>query len=269
VAENWYLPFGDTRYSSGTLPTGYTFTGQYSNTADFGWMYYKARWYDPSLGRFGQADTIIPKKGSPQSWDRYSYVKNNPILYNDPSGHCELVCALGIVMGGGAIVGAGLNIYSQYQENQSVNIDEVVDAAWQGAVIAGGGLVVVGGAALLAPAILADGDPTNEIKGVQSTIDKACEDGDCTNELTQAVAPIKSKIGQLADDVSDWLGDDLVSIRNKAGDFVLRNSENTRRFRFDANNTYPHENPHMHIEWINEFGEWINKHIFPRDVSPK
>jgi hypothetical protein len=33
----------------GTPPTGYTYTGQYSNTADFGLMFYNARWYDPYL----------------------------------------------------------------------------------------------------------------------------------------------------------------------------------------------------------------------------
>ncbi|MBE7435985.1 MAG: hypothetical protein HS100_18860 [Anaerolineales bacterium] len=40
--------------------TEYTFTGQYSYTADFGLMYYNARWYDPALGRFTQADSIVP-----------------------------------------------------------------------------------------------------------------------------------------------------------------------------------------------------------------
>ena len=54
-------------------------------------MYYNARWYDPALGRFVQADTIIPQPGDPQSWDRYAYVENNPLRYTDPSGHygCE------------------------------------------------------------------------------------------------------------------------------------------------------------------------------------
>jgi RHS repeat-associated protein len=87
VAENWYLPFGDTRYSSGTLPTGYTYTGQFDNTADFGWMYYKARWYDPTLGRFGQPDSVVPGAGDLRAWDRFSYVKNNPVEYSDPTGH--------------------------------------------------------------------------------------------------------------------------------------------------------------------------------------
>jgi hypothetical protein len=53
-------------------------------------MYYKARWYDSSLGRFSQADTIVPGAGDPRAWDRYAYVENNPIVYNDPTGHCRV-----------------------------------------------------------------------------------------------------------------------------------------------------------------------------------
>ncbi len=82
-----YKPFGEVRYTSSALPTKYTFTGQYSNVSDFGLMYYGARWYDVSLGRFAQADTIIPQPGNPQSWDRYAYTLNSPLMYTDPSGH--------------------------------------------------------------------------------------------------------------------------------------------------------------------------------------
>lgn len=82
-----YKPWGETRYSSGTLPTDYTYTGQYSHTDDFGLMYYNARWYDPALGRMAQADTIVPGAGNPMAWDRYSYAGNNPMRYTDPSGH--------------------------------------------------------------------------------------------------------------------------------------------------------------------------------------
>jgi len=76
---------GEIRYSSGTSPTDYTYTGQYSYTDDFGLMFYNARWYDPSLGRFAQADTIVPSGG--QGLDRHAYANNNPIRYIDPSGH--------------------------------------------------------------------------------------------------------------------------------------------------------------------------------------
>ncbi len=48
---------------------------------------YKARHYDPLLGRFTSPDTLIPEPGSPLAWDRYAYVKNNPVRFNDPTGH--------------------------------------------------------------------------------------------------------------------------------------------------------------------------------------
>jgi RHS repeat-associated protein len=54
-------------------------------TEGFDLMFYNARWYDPSLGRFAQADTIVP--GGVQGLDRYAYVNNSPINYIDPSGH--------------------------------------------------------------------------------------------------------------------------------------------------------------------------------------
>ncbi len=49
--------------------------------------FYNARWYDPALGRFAQADTIIPQSQGVQAFDRYAYTNNNPVRYIDPSGH--------------------------------------------------------------------------------------------------------------------------------------------------------------------------------------
>jgi len=48
--------------------------------------YYGARYYDAALGRFIQPDTIVPEPGNPQSLNRYSYVRNNPLRFVDPSG---------------------------------------------------------------------------------------------------------------------------------------------------------------------------------------
>jgi len=81
-----YKAFGEQRHSSGTTPTDYRYTGQLGQ-ADIGLYYYGARWYDPALGRFTQADTIIPQPGNPLDWDRYGYVRNNPIRFIDPSGN--------------------------------------------------------------------------------------------------------------------------------------------------------------------------------------
>jgi hypothetical protein len=52
-----------------------------------GLMDYKSRFYSPMLGRFIQPDNIIPGAGNPQSWNRFSYVWNNPINFNDPTGY--------------------------------------------------------------------------------------------------------------------------------------------------------------------------------------
>jgi RHS repeat-associated protein len=102
VSEMRYTPWGELRFSWTTTPstnpsyslTNHTFTGQYSYMDDpstngvtegFGLMFYNTRMYDPALGRFTSADSIVP--GGAQGYDRYAYVNNNPPKYIDPSGH--------------------------------------------------------------------------------------------------------------------------------------------------------------------------------------
>ncbi|MBI9049672.1 MAG: RHS repeat-associated core domain-containing protein [Anaerolineaceae bacterium] len=85
-SEIRYSAFGETRYSSGITPTDYRYTGQLQQK-DVNLYYYNARYYDAALGRFVQADTIVPGAGNSKSYDRYAYVSNNPVRYTDPSGH--------------------------------------------------------------------------------------------------------------------------------------------------------------------------------------
>ncbi|MBC7251432.1 MAG: RHS repeat-associated core domain-containing protein [Anaerolineae bacterium] len=72
---------------TGTLPTDFGFTGQ-RNEGTIGLYDYRARYYDPALGRFVSADTVVPNPGDPQDLNRYAYVRNNPLRYTDPSGYC-------------------------------------------------------------------------------------------------------------------------------------------------------------------------------------
>jgi RHS repeat-associated protein len=52
-----------------------------------GLYYYGARYYDPVIGRFISADTIVQSFANPQTLNRYSYCLNNPLKYTDPTGH--------------------------------------------------------------------------------------------------------------------------------------------------------------------------------------
>jgi RHS repeat-associated protein len=85
VSKISYLAYGQTRGTSGpALPTDKKFTGQRLDSD--GLYYYGARYYDPSIGRFISADTIVPNPANPQSLNRYSYCINNPLKYIDPTG---------------------------------------------------------------------------------------------------------------------------------------------------------------------------------------
>jgi RHS repeat-associated protein len=62
------------------MPTDYGFTGQRADSAT-GLDYYGARYYDPTLGQFTSADTVL------DGLNRFAYVGGNPISHTDPSGH--------------------------------------------------------------------------------------------------------------------------------------------------------------------------------------
>ncbi len=90
VKRDYYYPYGGNRGTPYTDITTKRFTGQYHEAGlpgGEGLSFYNARWYDPQLGRFVSADSIVPEPGRPQSFNRYSYVLNSPLKYRDPSGH--------------------------------------------------------------------------------------------------------------------------------------------------------------------------------------
>jgi len=81
-----YTPFGGTRKLPGTSPPVYAFTDQ-ELEPEIGLYNYNARLYDPGIGRFISADSIVPNPFDPQLINRFCYVRNNPLIYIDPSGH--------------------------------------------------------------------------------------------------------------------------------------------------------------------------------------
>jgi RHS repeat-associated protein len=116
VSEIRYKAWGTVRYATENVPTKYQYTGQYSYEAEFGLYFYNARWYDPVLSRFAQADSIVPS--GVQGWDRYAYVNNNPLAYTDPSGHkpaeCEIKCVPRSVLDRSKLSPVGRDLYDTY-----------------------------------------------------------------------------------------------------------------------------------------------------------
>lgn len=93
--------------------------------------YYRARYYDPDLGRFLSEDP----KGFDAGIDFYTYVGNNPLLSNDPNGQCPWCLVTGLIGAGGAVVATCWNSCS----------------LGQAAAAGGAGFLVGSGLELLAP----------------------------------------------------------------------------------------------------------------------
>lgn len=87
-----YRPFGEVQPATAggaTEAPRFGFTGQ-RYVAGTGIYHYGARFYDPTLGRFLQPDSIVPSPTNPQSLNRYSYVLNDPISRIDPTGRASI-----------------------------------------------------------------------------------------------------------------------------------------------------------------------------------
>jgi RHS repeat-associated protein len=83
-----YEAFGRVRSDTGSLTNRYTFTCRESIADSIDLYYYRARALDPSLGRFISEDPLMFRDGP----NLYVYVRNNPLLYIDPSGMGVIDC---------------------------------------------------------------------------------------------------------------------------------------------------------------------------------
>ncbi len=93
--------------SSGEAIRQLRFTGK-ERDAETGLDYFGARYYASRVGRFTAVDPVVPIDAAlrdPQLWNRYAYVRNNPLRYTDPDGRCiwDLCAAEGT---GAYLVGA-------------------------------------------------------------------------------------------------------------------------------------------------------------------
>ncbi|MDI6450233.1 RHS repeat-associated core domain-containing protein [Anaerobaca lacustris] len=76
-----YDVYGQPGVADAGHPNPFAFTGRRFDT-ETGLYYYRARYYNPTIGRFLQTDPIGYQDG--MNW--YAYCRNNPITWIDPTG---------------------------------------------------------------------------------------------------------------------------------------------------------------------------------------
>ena len=82
--DQGHYPFGELWYPASAL-TKWLFT-TYERDAESTNDYAMARYYRDALGRFNSPDPLSGSIGDPQSLNRYSYSRNDPLDLMDPSG---------------------------------------------------------------------------------------------------------------------------------------------------------------------------------------
>jgi RHS repeat-associated protein len=127
IGRHDYYPFGAEAFGIASLSEGNPrhFTA-HERDADPGGGnkdldYMHARYYDAAVGRFLSVDPTWSSAdlGRPQSWNRYSYVLNNPLRYTDPDGRVTDVwtsALWGFEWGNvpGAVICAGVSLAVGY-----------------------------------------------------------------------------------------------------------------------------------------------------------
>ncbi|PSL17644.1 RHS repeat-associated protein [Dyadobacter jiangsuensis] len=90
-------------YTSVPAPTSYLYRGftGHEHLTNFNLINMNGQMYDPVVGRVLSVDNYVQNPFSTQDFNRYSYARNNPLVYNDPDGewiHIVIGAALGGVI---------------------------------------------------------------------------------------------------------------------------------------------------------------------------
>ncbi|MGG5209818.1 RHS repeat-associated core domain-containing protein [Chryseobacterium sp. MIQD13] len=88
---------------------GYT---SHEHFAEVGIIHMNGRLYDPLLRRFLNADENIQEPFNTQNYNKYGYVMNNPLMFNDPNGEFFQFLGLGVLFWKAVIIGAYIGFTS-------------------------------------------------------------------------------------------------------------------------------------------------------------
>jgi RHS repeat-associated protein len=208
-----YYPFGEVSSHSGTTDFPYKFTGKPLDP-ESGLYYYGARYYDPFIGRFISADSIVQAPGDPQTLNRYSYCRNNPFIYTDPTGHLFWVAALVGVMMLGAGAGAGIAAITGGDVGMGALTGAIAAGAFFGAGqgIAALGLVTQAGAYTSTGAFMAG-------TGIHAATGAAV--GAVNSAITGGDVGMGALTGGMSGGMGHFLGGQIPHMSNPVADFSL------------------------------------------------
>ena len=82
-----YDDFGEVICKNETVSNSILFTGELVDES--GLTYLRARFYDPTLGRFLTRDTYAGNIENPRSLNLYTYCENDPVNFLDPLGEAK------------------------------------------------------------------------------------------------------------------------------------------------------------------------------------
>lgn len=110
--------------------------------------YMLARYYEPTVGRFLSMDPAPVRDIDPQTFNRYSYARNNPYRFIDPDGRESLIFSVrgAASAGGGLNSGAGIYVTFPLTDNVPLDVGYLVS----GSVVAGADVSLVANLSLMA-----------------------------------------------------------------------------------------------------------------------
>lgn len=152
------------------VATSFTFTGR-EYDRESGYYYYRARYYDPILGRFLQKDPHPGSLSVPITVvNGYAYAGNNPFNFADPSGKSFLGdLFLGLIISAAAFFSAGAALALLFPAGMTAGIGSAAIGAVVGAVAGAAGGAVAGALAYgISGQSMAKGFATGLISGAVS-----------------------------------------------------------------------------------------------------
>lgn len=117
VAVYSYDPWGNIISKSGTLAdvNPIRYRGYYYDQ-ESGLYYLQSRYYDPSIGRFINADSFASTGQDFLGYNMFAYCLNNPVMGTDPTGEITIAT---LILIGSAVIGAVCAGYTAYKEYQA------------------------------------------------------------------------------------------------------------------------------------------------------